>query len=46
MNRTITGILLGFLFVAVANYISERTHCYSGVWTPDTGWVCKAPRPD
>jgi hypothetical protein len=42
----IIGILLGILGVALANYVSQRFHCYAGQWTPKIGWVCKIPRPD
>jgi hypothetical protein len=42
----IIGTLIGILGMALGNYISKRTHCYSGVWTPDIGWVCKVPRPN
>jgi hypothetical protein len=42
----VIGILLGFLSVVLADYVSKRLHCYSGRWTPDAGWVCKVPRPE
>jgi hypothetical protein len=45
MKRMIIGAVIGLLGVALADYISKRSHCYSGRWTPDTGWVCKLPRP-
>ncbi len=44
MKRMIIGMLIGVIGVAVADYISKRTHCYSGQWTPGAGWVCKLPR--
>jgi hypothetical protein len=46
MTRVIIGMLLGIIAVAVANYVSKRTHCYSGRWTADAGWVCNVPRTD
>jgi len=45
-KRMIIGALIGALAMALADYISKRTHCYSARWTPDAGWVCKVPRPD
>jgi hypothetical protein len=46
MKLVIIGMLIGVIGVALADYISKRTHCYAGRWAVETGWICTVARPD